>query len=207
MVEQGTTEWLQERCGKVTASRIGDVMAKTKSGYGQARINYMADIIAERLTNEPKPSFMTSAMQWGLDTEPQARAMYELQTGNEVVETGFVKHPELEGTGASPDGLVGDRGLIEIKCPNTATHISTLLDCKIERKYLLQMQWQMICTERDWCDFVSFDPRLPPQMQMSIQRVEFNQALYEEINQEVKEFLDQVNEKIGALCAKYMEKL
>jgi putative phage-type endonuclease len=207
MIEQRTTEWLQERCGKVTASRIADVMAKTKSGYGQARINYMADIIAERLTNEPKPSFMTSAMQWGVDTEPQARAMYELQTGKDVVEVGFIKHPEIEWTGASPDGLIDDDGLIEIKCPNTATHISTLLECKIDKKYLLQMHWQMICTQRQWCDFVSFDPRLPPQMQLHVQRVTLDDELAKEVENEIKEFLSQVDEKIEALCAKYVEKI
>ena len=207
MIEQRTTEWLQERCGKVTASRIADVMAKTKSGYGQARINYMADIIAERLTNEPKPSFMTSAMQWGVDTEPQARAMYELQTGRDVVEVGFIKHPEIEWTGASPDGLIDDDGLIEIKCPNTATHISTLLECKIDKKYLLQMHWQMICTQRQWCDFVSFDPRLPPQMQLHVQRVTLDDELAKEVENEIKQFLSQVDEKIEALCAKYVEKI
>lgn len=206
MDEQRTAEWFAERAGKVTASRIADVMAKTKSGYGAGRANYMADLIAERLTGEAKQGFSNAAMQWGTDTEPQARAMYELETGLTVTETGFVPHPKIEGTGASPDGLVGEDGLVEIKCPNTATHIDTLRGSKIDRKYLLQMHWQMICTGREWCDFVSFDPRLPPEMQLHIQRVELAAELAEEITAEVTQFLTELNEAVADLNARYMEK-
>jgi len=199
MHEQGSPEWLQERCGKVTASRIADVMAKIKTGYGAGRANYMAEIIAERLTNVPKQGFTNEAMRWGTETEPQARAMYEFQTGLEVTETGFVPHPVIEGTGASPDGLVGDSGLIEIKCPNTATHMETLRGSAIDRKYVLQMHWQMICTGRDWCDFVSFDPRLSLAKQMHVRRVHRDAELCEEITAEVTRFLTELNETVAEL--------
>lgn len=203
MFEQGTDEWLSERAGKVTASRIADVMAKTKTGYGAGRANYMADLIAERLTGLPKQGFTNAAMQWGTETEPQARAMYDFHTGNSVEETGFVPHPSIPMTGASPDGLVGDDGLVEIKCPNTATHIETLRGAKIDRKYLLQMHWQMICTGRDWCDFVSFDPRMPDEMQMHVERVNLDKELAEEIIVEVSKFLGELDEAVADLRARF----
>ena len=203
MTEQRTDDWFAQRCGKVTASRIADVMAKTKTGYGAGRANYMADLVAERLTGVPKPGFSNAAMQWGTDTEPQARAMYELQTGREVVEVGFIPHPTIENTGASPDGLVGDDGLVEIKCPNTATHITTLRGASIDLKYVLQMHWQMICTGRTWCDFVSFDPRLPYEMQMHVQRVDLDTDLAAEITREVEKFLAELQETIDDLTAKF----
>ena len=206
MHEQGTAEWLSERAGKVTASRIASVMAKTKTGYGADRANYMADLIAERLTGIPKQGFTNEAMRWGTETEPQARAMYELETGHTVLEVGFIPHPKLEGTGASPDGLIGGDGLIEIKCPNTATHIETLRGAAIDRKYLLQMHWQMICTGRDWCDFVSFDPRLPLEMQMHVRRVERDAELSEEITSEVTRFLTELNETVADLRSRYSMK-
>jgi putative phage-type endonuclease len=206
MREQGSPEWFADRCGKVTASRIADVMAKTKTGYGAARANYMAQLVAERLTQTVAPSFTNDAMRWGTETEPQARAMYEMETGYTVVETGMVPHPTIEGCGASPDGLVGDTGLVEIKCPNTATHIETLRGAPIDRKYMLQMHWQMICTGRDWCDFVSFDPRLPLEMQMHIRRVERDDDLVKEITAEVTQFLTELNEMVADLVARYQHK-
>lgn len=205
MVEQRSEEWFAMRAGKVTASRIADVMAKTKTGYGAGRANYMADLIAERLTGQAKQGFSSAAMQWGTDTEPQARSMYELERGVEVEEISFVPHPEIANTGASPDGLVGDKGLVEIKCPNTATHIETLRGANIDRKYMLQMHWQMICCEREWCDFVSFDPRMPIEMQMHIQRVERDDELCKEIVGEVTKFLAELDEMERELRAKYME--
>lgn len=204
MPEQGTAEWLSERAGKVTASKIASVMAKLRDGKpGADRKNYMAQLITERLTGLPADTFTNAAMQWGTETEPQARAMYELVTGFPVVETGFVPHPTLGQTGASPDGLVGEDGLVEIKCPNTATHIDTLRGAGIDRKYLLQMHWQMICCEREWCDFVSFDPRLPEAMQLHIQRVERDAELVEEITAEVTQFLNELNEAEADLRARY----
>lgn len=202
-MEQRTDEWFDARLGCVTASRTADVMAKTKSGYSASRDNYMAELICERLTSERSGGFNSSAMQWGTETEPQARMAYEIMTGATVVETGFVKHPQIEGFGASPDGLVGDDGLIEIKCPNTSTHIAILLDEKIPQKYIIQMHVQMICTQRDWCDFVSFDPRLPVDMQMFVKRVELDPNLEDQILGEVVKFLEELEEKIAALEAKF----
>lgn len=204
MAEQGSQEWLQERCGRVTASRVADVMATTKSGPGAARKNYMAQLLTERLTGTVAEGFTNEAMRWGTEKEPQARAMYELQTGLDVVEVGFVPHPDLEGTGASPDGLVGDSGLVEIKCPQTATHIETLRGGGIDRKYVLQMHHQMICTERDWCDFVSFDPRLPAAMQLHIRRVESDAGLAEKITAAITQFLTELNQAEADLRARYM---
>lgn len=203
MTEQRTEEWFSERCGKVTASKIADVMAQTKSGPGAARKNYMAQLLTERLTGEPTQGFTNAAMQWGTDTEPQARAMYAFQTDNSVTEAGFVPHPGIPMTGASPDGLVGEKGLVEIKCPNSATHIDTLRGAKIDRKYLLQMHWQMICTDREWCDFVSFDPRLPDAMQLHIQRVELDTDLALKITNEVNQFLTELDEAEADLRARY----
>lgn len=204
--EQRTDEWLSERAGKVTASKIADVMAKTRSGYGAGRTNYMAQLVAERLTGEPAQGFMNAAMQHGIDTEPQARAMYELESGLSVIETGFVPHPTIANSGASPDGLVGEDGLVEIKCPNTATHINTLRGGSIDRKYLLQMHWQMICCERQWCDFVSFDPRLPIEMQLHVERVERDAELASEITAEVTAFLAELDDTVADLEARYTMK-
>jgi len=202
-MEQRSDEWFAARLGCVTASRTADVMAKTKSGYSASRANYMAQLITERLTGRASEGFSSAAMQWGTDTEPQARAAYELMTGRDVTEVGFVKHPTIDGFGASPDGLVGDNGLIEIKCPNTATHIETLLAEKVPSKYITQMHVQMICTGRDWCDFVSFDPRLPGDMSFWMQRVHRDPDLCKEIETEVATFLQDLTDKLGKLRSRF----
>ena len=201
-MEQRTEEWFEARMGCVTASRTADVMAKTKTGYAASRANYMAELICERLTGERQGGFSSAAMQWGTDTEPQARMAYEIMTGATVVETGFVLHPEIAGFGASPDGLIGDDGLIEIKCPNTATHIETLLADKVPTKYIIQMHVQMLCTGRAWCDFVSFDPRLPVELQMFTKRVERDDKLAKQIVTEVQKFLAEMEAKIDQLKAR-----
>lgn len=197
-MEQRSEEWFAARCGKVTASRIADVMATTKSGYGAARKNYMAQLTIERLTGAVAESYTNAAMQWGTDTEPFAREAYELMSGNLVEEVGFIVIPQMMA-GASPDGLVGDDGLVEIKCPNSATHIETLLSAKVERQYLLQIQWQMFATDRRWCDFVSYDPRLPENLQYFCQRVERDQPLIAEIVGEVQKFLRELDDQVVAL--------
>lgn len=203
MSEQRTDDWFAERLGCVTASRVADVMARTKSGYGAGRANYMAQLLCERLTGTREEGYTTAAMQRGIDVEPQARAMYELQTGFDVVEVGFIPHPTIHGVGASPDGLVSTDGLVEIKVPNTATHIATLRGAKIDDRYVKQMHLQMICTGRDWCDYVSFDDRLPAEMQLHIQRVERDAELVEEITAEVTQFLHELNEAEADLRARY----
>jgi putative phage-type endonuclease len=202
MVEQGSLEWFAERCGRVTASRIVDVMAKKTTA---ARANYAAQLMTERLTGTTGPSFTNAAMEWGTETEPQARAMYSFIEGIEVEETGFHVHPQIERSGASPDGLAGD-GLVEIKCPNSNTHFNTLLGKKIDRKYIFQMQWQMACCpEKQWCDFVSFDPRLTPAKQYFCQRIERDDELIDEIEVEVRQFLAEIDENLAKLEAEYPE--
>tara|TARA_R110000851_G_scaffold98564_1_gene213261 strand:- start:252 stop:872 length:621 start_codon:yes stop_codon:yes gene_type:complete len=172
-MEQGTPEWLQARCGLITASKINAVMSKGRGSAPSAtRATYMAELVAERLTGNPTAGFTNSSMDWGTETEPQARAEYTMRTGNMVEEVAFVPHPSLQKAGASPDGLVSKEGLVEIKCPNTSTHIATLLGGPIKSGYRLQMQWQMACTGRKWCDFVSFDPRMPDDMAYHCTRVE-----------------------------------
>lgn len=203
MIVQGSPEWFAARLGKVTASKVSDVVAKTKSGWGASRANYMAALIAERLTQTPADSFSNAAMQWGTEQEPLARVAYEFFTGRDVEQVGFVDHPTIPMTGASPDGLVGTDGLVEIKCPNTATHIDTLLDGKVPGKYVIQMQWQMACTGRQWCDFVSFDPRMPEEMRLWIQRVDRDGPHIELLEEDVTVFLSTLDEKITALQKLY----
>ena len=191
--------WFEQRLGNVTASRISDLMAKTKSGYSTSRMNYMSQLVVERLTGTREESYTSAAMQWGIETEAQAREVYEGLTGTLVFDAGFVLHPTIERSGASPDGLVGKEGLLEIKCPNTATHIKTLLGSTIDRKYLLQMQWQMACTDRQWADFVSFDPRMPEGLKIMCERVERDTALIQEIETEIVSFLAELETQTEAL--------
>ena len=193
-MEQRSEEWFAARLGCVTASRTADVMAKTKSGYSASRGNYMAQLITERLTGAKADGFSSAAMQWGTETEPQARAAYELMTGKDVLEDGFVTHP---------DGLVGSDGLVEIKCPNSATHIDTLLSEKVPTKYVTQMQVQMMCCQREWCDFVSFDPRLPGDMNFWMQRVWADEERQKEIETEVRLFLLELEDKLQKLRDKF----
>lgn len=202
---QGSDDWHAARVGKVTASRISDLMAKTKTGWGASRANYMAELVAERLAEQPAEKFVSAAMQWGIDNEPRARRAYEWQECVTVDQIGFVPHPTIPMTGASPDGLVGSGGLVEIKCPNTATHIDTLLGVTGPSKYLLQMQWQMACTERKWCDFVSFDPRMPAEMQLFRSRIIRDDPLIAEIELAVTEFLSELAGKVEALRRNYPE--
>lgn len=196
---QGSPEWFAIRCGKVTASKMADMTAKTKSGWGASRGNYMAQLIVERLTGKPVETYSNAAMQWGTETEPQARAAYCFMHDAEVVEVGFVAHPTIADSGASPDGLIGDDGMIEIKCPNTATHIETLLGEAVEGKYIKQMQWQMACTGRKWCDFASFDPRLPAELQLKVIRVNRDDGLIAELEKETVSFLAELTEKLAKL--------
>ena len=204
-MEQRSPQWFAHRAGRVTASRIADVMAKTKTGPGAARKNYAADLVAERLTGEVRESFSNAAMAWGTDQEPAARAAYEFLHDASVAEVGFIDHPKLPMAGCSPDGLVGDDGMVEIKCPNTATHIDTLLSGNIDRKYLKQMAFQLACAGREWCDFVSYDPRLPAEMQLFVKRTPRDPALIVEIETEVSALLAEVDETVAALRARYSQ--
>lgn len=200
---QRTEDWFAARLGKVTASRVADVVAKTKTGYSASRANYMAELICERLTGRQGDNYQNAAMVWGTETEPKARSAYEAETGSLVEGVGFVPHPTILMSGASPDGLVGDDGLVEIKCPNTATHIDTILSEAVPGKYNTQMQWQMACTGRQWCDFISYDPRVPEKMQLWVKRVERDQKLIDQLEEEVFNFIEELESKIDALQEKY----
>lgn len=200
-IVQGSPEWFAIRLGKVTASRIADATARIKSGWGASRANYMAELIAERLTGEPAATFTNAAMQWGTEQEPNARAAYEFKRDAEIKQIGFAIHPAIPDSGASPDGLIGDDGMVEFKCPNTATHIDTILSIGIDTKYVKQMQWQMACTGRAWCDFVSFDPRMPEAMKLYVHRVERDDKMIEGLEKDVREFLDEMSKKLAHLIA------
>lgn len=206
MIEQGSPEWFAARRGKVTASRVSDVIAKTKMGWGASRTNYMAELVAERLTGNTAEAYTNAAMQWGTEKEPDARAAYEFRTDATVDLIGFVEHPKLIMTGASPDGLIGSDGLIEIKCPNTATHIDTLLGQSIPAKYGTQIQWQLACTDRLWCDFVSFDPRMPESMRLFVTRVQRDDETIGELEKLVSDFLVEVDRKVSELNRLYTPK-
>jgi putative phage-type endonuclease len=203
---QGSPEWKAARLGRVTASRVADAVAKTKTGWGASRANYMAELIAERLTGEAAEGFTSAAMQWGTEHEAEALAAYSFRHDADVVSVGFVPHPSIAMSGASPDGLIGDDGLVEVKCPNTSTHIDTLLEAGIPSKYVLQMQWQMACTGRAWCDFLSFDPRLPESMRLYVQRVERAPAVIAELERDIIGFLAELDDRVAALRAKYERK-
>ena len=195
-MQQRTEEWLAARAGKVTASCLDDVMAaKTTAGYQ----NYMAKLICERLTGQTEQAPVSAAMQRGTDLEPLARDFYVVETGAMVEEVGFYEHPSILNSGASPDGIIGTDGLIEIKCPNTATHIKTLESKKPALKYMRQMQWQMACTGRKWCDFVSFDDRLPEHLSFFCTRIERDDEMIAELEQAVTAFLDELEAKINKL--------
>ena len=201
-IEQGSDAWKALRAGKVTASRVADVMSKIKSGESAGRKNYRMDLVAERLTGKPVDSFTNSAMQWGTEQEPFARIAYETHKGIFVEQVPFVDHPTIEWFGCSPDGLVGEDGLLEIKCPNTTTHLEYLQDGKPPSKYIPQMMAQMACTGRKWCDFVSFDPRLPEDLQMLVVRLNWDDAYIQEMETEVKQFLNEVEATLSQLKRK-----
>lgn len=202
-VEQGTAEWIQMRCGMVTASRMADVMAKLKRKDGEAavRSNYRTEVVCEMLTGRAADHYVSYEMEWGTANEPLARAAYEIYFGVEVDTVGFATHPSIKRFGASPDGLVGDDGLVEFKCPATSTHIGYLLDNKVPEDYAPQMLAEMACTGRQWCDFVSFDPRLPKRMQMFAVRFPRDEKRIAEMEQEVERFLGEVSASIELLEA------
>jgi len=198
--KQGTPEWLASRAGRVTASRIPDVMAKIKTGEAATRRDYRAQIIAEILTGQPQGDIFTNdAMRWGTEQEPFARAAYEMASGFMVDQVGFVIHPTIDRAGASPDGIVDMGGLVEIKCPKTATHLQYILDKSVPAQYHPQMLWQMACTGAAWCDFVSFDPRLPDDLQLFVVRFNRDQARIDAMEAEVTAFLAEGDETLSRL--------
>ena len=198
-MKQRSEEWYQARLGCLGASSIADMLATTKSGESASRANLRARLVAERLTGRTQETYTNAAIQHGIDTEDEARAMYEVASGVMVEETGWHPHPRIAWSGASPDGLVGDDGLLEIKCPNTATHIDTLLSRRVPAKYLPQMQWQMAVTGRQWVDFVSYDPRMPLDLQLWTDRVARDDARIEQLEAEAEKFLAEVADVVSKL--------
>jgi putative phage-type endonuclease len=194
---QGSEEWHLSRIGNLTASRCHEAVAKTKSGYSASRQKLMDDLVSERLTGERRVITQSAAMQWGVETEPLARQAYELIKGCDVYETGSVPHPLIEESSASPDGLVGDNGLIEIKCPNTTTMVNTVIKGEIPENYKTQMMWQLACTQRDWCDFVMYDPRLPDERNIWIKRFSPSQEEILALELKVIDFLHEVRERVN----------
>ncbi len=204
--EQGTPEWYQARLGRVTASKIADVMAQGRSGKPSAtRKNYLAQLVAERLTGNLSESFKSADMEWGTQHEAEARKLYEFYKDVDVKQVGIVYHPTIKMFGASVDGFVGEDGLVEFKCPKTATHIDTLLGKTILGTYKKQMNGQKACTGRAWCDFVSYDPRLPAEMSLHIERVYRDPKAIVETEEAVVEFLNDVDEMESSLREKFMQ--
>jgi len=198
-VEQGTPEWHQLRLGKVTASRVADILAKTKTGPSASRQNYLIELALQRTTGIIQESYSNAAMEWGTQTEPQARVAYEVTTNNFVDQLAFVDHPSIDWFGCSPDGLVSDRGLVEIKCRNSAGHWETIKLDEIPKKYWIQMQAQLTCTGREWNDYVSFDPRMPERSQLYIKRVFRDEEFIKEMEFEVKNFLAEVEIEVDLM--------
>ena len=195
-VEQGTPEWHQMRLGKVTASRVADILARTKTGPSASRQNYLIELALQRTTGISQESYTNSSMEWGVQNEGSARVAYEVKSGNFVDQVPFIDHPSIEWFGCSPDGLVSDRGLVEIKCPNSATHWEYFKAKEPPKKYFIQMQAQIAVTGRDWCDFVSFDPRMPDRSQLLIVQVPRDETFIAEMEEEIKKFLDEVEVEV-----------
>ena len=200
-VKQGTKDWLDARAGKVTASRINDVMAKIKSGEAAARRDYRIELVTEILTGLPVPGgYQSPEMLWGSEQEPFGRAAYEMKTGTMVDEVGLILHPSIDRAAASPDGMILDQnGGIEIKAPKTSTHIELLDSGKIPERYKFQMAWQQACGGLDWIDFVSWDPRLPEHLQLFIARYDRDPEFIDRIETEVRLFLMEVETIVSRL--------
>ena len=203
-MEQRTEEWFEQRLGKVTASRISDVIAKTKTGVSTSRQNYLVQLVSERLTGKKGDSFVNQAMLDGIERESAARELYMQTKGVSVTEVGFFDHPVIKNSGASPDGAVNAEeegkyaGLIEIKCPIETTHTNTLMSKSVPSKYIPQIQWQMASVSPNvkWVDFISFNPNFPDTMQLFVARVERDNAYIAELEAEVIKFLDEVEQTI-----------
>jgi putative phage-type endonuclease len=204
---QGTDEWRQARCGSVGASDAPKVVRRTKTGYSADRATLMANKVLERLTDKPVEIYKTPAMLRGTDLEPEARLRYAIQLNVEVEEAGLVQHPQIKGSHASPDGYVdaATPGLVEIKCPLAAAHLDTLLTQTIANDHIVQMQWQMACTGRHWVDYVSYHPDFPPAMQLWIKRVQRDGVTIHELEQEIRLFLREVEQKLDRLRRGYAE--
>lgn len=199
-VEQGSDEWKKARTGKVTASMVDCVTAKKGGAEAATRKKYKIKLVGEILSGEPADFFHSAKMDRGTDIEPLAREAYAISRGVEVSQVGFVLHPTIERAGASPDGIVGEDGIMQIKCPDTHTHLQYILEDKVPADYQKQMLWEMACTERKWCDFVSFDFRLPEHLQLFVKRFERDDLRIAEIEREVIAFNLEVDDLLFRLA-------
>jgi putative phage-type endonuclease len=204
VIEQGSLAWQKMRCGRITASRIKDMMAKTKTGPSTSRKNLASTLMLERVLGVVAETFTNAAMEWGVTNEPLARLAYSIAKDFDVEEVPFVNHPTIDRSGASPDGLVTDAGvagIVEIKCPNTSTHLSWAISGVVPPEHALQMQWQMACTGAKFGDFVSYDPRMPEGQQLFIRRLPADEKLIEELTAEVIKFDAEVEALVAASAA------
>lgn len=200
---QGTPEWLAARAGSLGASQVADALARTKSGWGASRSNVRGQLVRERLTGLPTETFCSAAMQRGKDLEPQARAAYVFMQDCEVVEVGIIKHPKIEGSHCSPDGLCGEEGMVEIKCCGDARHMEILDGSEPEDRYIKQCLWQLACTGRKWVDLVYYNPDWPTEMQMVVHRIERDESRITEMETEVTGFLSEVEDAVADLRKRY----
>ena len=200
-MDQRTDEWFQARLSKCTASRISDVLAKIKSGESAARRNYKIQLVTERLTGKrAEDVFVSTAMQNGIDREPMARDLYIQKTGKIVTEVGFIDHPDIAYAGCSPDGVIeADNGILEIKCPMDSTLVDVWMNKEVPSKWMPQIQFQLSVTGARYCDFVAYSPNFPDNLQLYIQRVERDELYIDQINDEVKLLLSEVNEIVNKL--------
>lgn len=197
---QGSPEWLDARCGKVTASRVADVLAVKKDGKPTAeRERYLMELVGERLTGLATSHYLIGPMLEGSEREPQAADAYAFLHGADIDKVGFVEHPSIAMAGASPDRLVGDLGLVEIKCPTLRTHLDTLLTGEIPEQYLPQMRWQMACTGRAWCDFATWHPGVPPHLRLWVKRLHCDDAQIAKDEAAVIAFLSEVDARVAKL--------
>ena len=200
---QRTPEWDLARLGKITASKVRDVCAKTSAGkYTAARDTYKWNLIKERITGVPVEYRITPPMQWGIDNEGDAKAFYQVLYDVQIEEVGFIPHPDMDFAGASPDGLVGTDGLIEVKCMETVNHLRAIDAGEVPEYYVDQCQWQMACTGRQWCDLVIYDPRLPDDLQMRRFRIRRDEDRIKDIESEVRKFNQEIESIITNITRK-----
>lgn len=202
---QGSDEWKAARCGSLGASRLHEAIARTRSGWGASRENLLADLLVERLTGCPSDSFTTQAMRNGIEREPEARAAYAFEFGVDVAEIGLARHPRIKGTHCSPDGVISEFGLLEIKCCANATHLGALLGDQIPEKYIVQCQWQMCVMGRQWADLAYYSPNFPEEMRLFVRRVHRDEARIDILEEQVEEFLGELEMKLAQLRERWQE--
>ncbi len=200
---QRSPDWYQARCGSLGASDLHLALARTKGGFGASREQVMSRLVWERLTGKTIETFKSAAMQRGIDLEPEGLAAYSFFRDADIEHVGLVRHPRIQGTHASPDGLVGTDGLVELKCFEGANHLATLLSGEFESKYIMQADWQLAVTGRQWCDLAAYNPDPPPEMRLVVTRIERDEKRIADLEAQVEEFLEELNKRLTALRAKF----